>query len=72
MKQNFLAHITDQDQESIEDIRFKFKGTVLLVCKDQKGFVKGRYIGECIRTTYDIIEYAKTNNRTGMLLLIDF
>ena len=37
VKQNFLAHITDQDQESIEDIRFKFKGTVLLVCKDQKG-----------------------------------
>ena len=39
---------------------------------DQKGFVSGRYIGECIRNTYDIVEYAKNNNRSGLLLLIDF
>ena len=29
---------------------------------DQKGFVFGRNIGEAIRTTYDIIEWAKKNN----------
>ena len=39
---------------------------------DQKGFVSGRYIGECIRNTYDVIEYAKNNNRSGLILCIDF
>jgi hypothetical protein len=34
--------------------------------------VKGRYIGEAIRTTSDIIEWANNNNRVGILLLIDF
>ena len=33
-----------------------------LIHSDQKGFVAGRYIGEVIRTTNDIIEYAKDNN----------
>ena len=39
---------------------------------DQKGFVSERYIGEAIRSTYDIIQWAKSNNKTGLLLLIDF
>ena len=39
---------------------------------DQKGFVEGRYIGEVVRTTFDTIQYAKDNNRTGLLLTIDF
>ena len=39
---------------------------------DQKGFVPGRYIGEAIRSTYDIIQWAKDNHRTGIILLIDF
>ena len=39
---------------------------------DQKGFVSERYIGEAIRTTYDIIDWAKANNKTGIILLIDF
>ena len=43
-----------------------------IIHNDQKGFVASRYIGECIRGTYDIQEYAKTHNRTGILLLIDF
>ena len=43
-----------------------------IIHSDQKGFIYGRYIGECIRTTFDIIEYAKTHNRTGILLCIDF
>ena len=29
-------------------------------------------MGECIRNTYDVMEYAKTNNISGLLLLIDF
>ena len=44
----------------------------LIIHKDQVGFVPGRYIGECIRTTSDIIEWAKRNNKTGLLLLVDF
>lgn len=43
-----------------------------LIHGDQKGFIAGRYIGEVVRTTYDIIQYAKDNDKTGLLLLIDF
>ena len=43
-----------------------------LINSDQSGFVKGRYIGECLRTTYDIVEWAKNKQRIGLLLLIDF
>ena len=32
----------------------------------------GRYIGETIRTTYDILNYAKEKQLTGLLLCIDF
>ena len=39
---------------------------------DQKGFVAERYIGEVVRTTFDIIQFAKENNKAGLLLLIDF
>ena len=43
-----------------------------IIHPDQKGFVSGRFIGECVRNTYDLLEYAKSKNRAGMLLLIDF
>ena len=43
-----------------------------IVNGDQKGFVSGRYIGEAIRSTYDIMQWAINNNKTGVLLLIDF
>ena len=43
-----------------------------IIHADQKGFVSGRYIGECVRNTYDIMEYAKAKNRAGLLLAIDF
>ena len=43
-----------------------------IIHPDQKGFVAGRYIGEVIRTTYDIIHLAKENNLAGLLLCIDF
>ena len=32
-----------------------------LIHPDQKGFVAGRYIGEAIRTTYDIMHPSKEN-----------
>jgi len=43
-----------------------------LIYSDQSGFVKGRYIGEPIRTTYDTLWWAKSNKKIGLLLLIAF
>ena len=43
-----------------------------IIHPDQKGFVAGRYIGEVVRTTFDTIEFAKENNVSGLLLLIDY
>ena len=43
-----------------------------IIHSDQKGFLQGRYIGEAVRSTYDTIEYAKSNNLSGAILLIDF
>ena len=43
-----------------------------IIHPDQKGFVAGRYIGEAIRTTYDIMHVAKEKNLAGILLCIDF
>ena len=39
---------------------------------DQKGFIADRYIGEAIRSTYDILSWAKERQKVGLLLLIDF
>ena len=43
-----------------------------LINEDQTGFIKGRYIGENIRTLYDIFHYTEKFNIPGLLLLIDF
>ena len=43
-----------------------------IIHPDQKGFVSGRYLGECIRNVYDVVDYAKNRKRVGLLLLIDF
>ena len=43
-----------------------------IINNDQKGFVSGRYIGEAVRTTFDIMQYAKTKKKVGVILLIDF
>ncbi len=39
---------------------------------DQTGFIKGRYIGENIRTVADIIEYTSLKHEPGIILLLDF
>ena len=44
----------------------------IIIHKNQSGFVKGRYIGDCLRTTHDIMSWAKNKNKTGLLLLCDF
>ena len=43
-----------------------------LINGDQKGFVPGRYIGEAVRTTYDLMQLAKDKKKTAIILLIDF
>ena len=43
-----------------------------LISKTQNGFLKGRFIGDCTRLVYDIMEYLEHNNLTGQLMLVDF
>ncbi len=43
-----------------------------IVSETQKGFIKGRYIGECTRLVHDIIENTRKKDIAGMILLIDF
>ena len=43
-----------------------------LISSSQKGFMKGRYIGECTRLIFDPIERAEEENIPGILLLFDF
>ena len=43
-----------------------------IISSEQKGFLKTRYIGENIRTVYDLIHYLEKQNMTGLLLLVDF
>ena len=43
-----------------------------LIGDDQKGFLKGRYIGENNRLLYDTLLYAKQHQIPGLLLMVDF
>ena len=43
-----------------------------IVTDSQKGYVKGRYIGECTRTILDILSETEDKNIPGLLLLLDF
>lgn len=43
-----------------------------LISNDQKGFISGRYIGENIRTIYDILFETKQQNIPGLLVSVDF
>ena len=43
-----------------------------IIHSDQKGFIKGRIIGENTRLTYDIIEACNRKKIEGIIILIDF
>ena len=43
-----------------------------LIHENQKGFLKGRFIGENSRMIYDVLQYTHDKNIPGLLLLIDF
>ena len=44
----------------------------IIIHESQKGFMKGRYIGENIRLLYDTILITEKENIPGLLLMIDF
>ena len=43
-----------------------------IISETQKWFLKGRYIGECTRLAYDLIDKLEEDDIPGLLLLIDF
>ena len=43
-----------------------------IIHESQKGFMKNRYIGECIRMLYDVLVHSEQENIPGLLLMIDF
>ena len=43
-----------------------------IISETQKGFLKGRYIWECTRLIYDLIDKLEEDDIPGLLLLIDF
>lgn len=43
-----------------------------IISKDQKGFMSDRFIGENIRTIYDILHISECEKIPGLILLLDF
>ena len=43
-----------------------------IIHSDQAGFVKGRFIGECIRTIDDVIYFTDYKQWPGFALFLDF
>ena len=43
-----------------------------IISQTQKGFLKGRYIGECVRIIADLIDKLEEEDIPGLLLLVDF
>ena len=43
-----------------------------LINKEHSGFLKGRYIGENVRTLVEIIEHAENNEQTGLIFFSYF
>ena len=43
-----------------------------IIHENQKGFLKGRFIGENTRLVYDLLSYANVKNIPGLTLLLDF
>ena len=43
-----------------------------IIHNNQTGYVKDRFIGEAIRSIYDIMDYTVEENIPGLLSFIDF
>ena len=44
----------------------------IIINDSQTGFLKGRYIGENIRTIFEIIEHLNDENEPGLIFFADF
>ena len=42
------------------------------ICRNQSGFISGRYIGDYTRIVYDLMQFVDEKNIQGLLLLKDF
>jgi hypothetical protein len=49
-----------------------FSSLVDLISQTQKVFLKGRYIGECTKLIFDLIEKIEEDDILGLLVLLDF
>jgi len=43
-----------------------------IIGQQQKGFLRGRYIGESTRLVYDIMHFLERKHQKGLIMLIDF
>ena len=43
-----------------------------LIIEEQKGFLKGKHIGENIKLSYDALLYTSKHQVPGLLLMADF
>ena len=43
-----------------------------IISEDQAGYIKGRFIGENVRTILDIIDYTSNQQKTGIAVFLDF
>ncbi len=54
-------------------LAMRMKGSLdSLISPHQKGFMKGRYIGECTRLIYDLIYELEKRKHPGLIILLDF
>ena len=68
-----LSHL-NVDYKLLAGVLAKRLKTVLpeIISSEQKGFLKGRYIGENIRTVYVLMDFLSKQSKEKLLLLIDF
>ena len=82
-KPNKLRHsLKNWRQISLLNVIYKLMSSVIanrvksvldkVISNDQKGFIAGRYIGENIRTIYDILFETKQQEIPGLLVSVDF
>ena len=43
-----------------------------IIYSNQTGYVKDRYIGETVRSIFDIMDFTEKENIPGLMIFIDF